>query len=110
MLFLYFADAPVLCILVLTLSSGIVESTAQHIRSRRKMAEYAQTVINPAMAPAPNVMVDDNFPVAGFVQSSIACWTVAYEVNRTALFAPCFMICGISRIQGKSCNQTHGRR
>ena len=88
----YFDSAPIDCILVFTLSKGIVVSSISQVQKPAKATPNAQTVINPAIAPRPNVAVEPSLPEAGCVYSTSACCIVAYEVNRTAEFAPCFMI------------------
>ena len=49
-------------------------------------------MIKPAMAPIPNVCVDDSLPFAGCVYLRAVCCSVENEAKRTAELAPCFMI------------------
>jgi hypothetical protein len=86
------------------LSKGIVVSV-QLVPGVEKLADYVQTVIKPAMAPSPKVTELLNLPEAGLIYPKAACWSVEYEVKRTAEFAPCFMIWGSQsvarRVYGK---------
>lgn len=93
-LFRYRVSAPAACILVLMLSSGIVESGKQESISCAPESNqgHLQTVISPAIAPKANVVDELSFPEAGFSVSKASCCNVEYEPKRTALLAPCFMI------------------
>lgn len=126
-LFRYSVAAFRLCIRVLMLSSGMVASAVFGARvnvsppkPRRRRSEDAladgQTVMTPAAAPAPKVSMGDRAFVVP-ERSCSHCLIVEYDVNRTALLAPCFMICGKRDSVSRSSNEavqvveveTHGR-
>lgn len=54
------------------LSSGIVVS-AERQSSSSPTTLHSQTVMSPAIAPIPKVVVPDSFPLAGLVYESVAC-------------------------------------
>jgi hypothetical protein len=107
----YLSDAPVACILVFMLSKGIVASVQSACKRSQGQRSDVHTVMNPAPAPTTKVPVEDSFPDAGFVQSTAACCRVAYDEKRTALLAPCFMICSSAPCtrDNSATTRTHGR-
>jgi hypothetical protein len=83
------------CILVLT----TLQVASQQLHHDQEGVSYSSgivvyTVIRPAIAPIANVrLVGKDWP--GRVFPCTNCFKVAYEVNRTAEFAPCLAICWI---------------
>jgi hypothetical protein len=75
-LFLYLPAAPTLCMRVLILSSGMVESDAS-AESTSGPAGHSQTVISPAPAPTAKVVAEDSFPDSGFNTCKACCCSAA---------------------------------